>query len=64
MRTPNATEHYQYFQEKEISDLHLYGSDVLNLGTEYTGVPPYPLIQYHPRFQLSAVYRGLKKLEN
>jgi hypothetical protein len=28
---------------------------------EYTGEPPYPRIQY-PRFQLSAVGRGPKKL--
>jgi hypothetical protein len=27
----------------------------------YTGVPPYPLIQY-PRLQLSAVYRSQKKV--
>jgi hypothetical protein len=29
----------------------------------YTGVPPYPLIQY-PWFQLSAVHRGQNKIEN
>jgi hypothetical protein len=32
----NATEHCQYFQEQETSDLRLFGHDVPNLGTENT----------------------------
>jgi hypothetical protein len=39
--------------------LNLHGSE--NLGIAYTGVPPYPLIQY-PWFQLSTVYCGPKKI--
>jgi len=32
----NATEHCQYFHEKETSDLHVSKSDVLNFGAENT----------------------------
>jgi hypothetical protein len=41
----------------------LYEELNMILQSAYTVVPPYLLIQY-PQFQLSVVYRSLKKFEN
>jgi hypothetical protein len=58
--SPGPRECNRFPLNASFRDVQLSMNIYCSTSITYTVVPPYPLIQ-HPRFQLSAVYRGPPK---